>query len=195
MVEGYRIPGHRLGSIIASPELLEQINTVADCMQVSSHTPKHLSTKLQICAPRPPQLALASVLSSLRQDLVDTARSSISRLHIFEEIISRLEGWQVSSMGGYYAYVLFPSAYTDAKALNKNGKVGSEEVAKYLAMELGVVCLPGSFFMPDFKDGVWADIEEAGGRELRADRWLRCVSISFLPLAEKALMTDSQLPT
>jgi len=29
------MPGHRLGSIIASPELLEQVTTVADCMQVS----------------------------------------------------------------------------------------------------------------------------------------------------------------
>ena len=112
---------------------------------------------------------------------MDTARSSISRLDIFEEIISRLEGWQVSSMGGYYAYVQFPSAYTNAEAFNENGKVGSEEVAKYLATELGVVCLPGSFFMPDFKDGVWANIEEAGGRELRADRWLRCVHTLISP--------------
>lgn len=32
--EGYRIPGHRLGSIVASPELLESITIVCDCMQV-----------------------------------------------------------------------------------------------------------------------------------------------------------------
>jgi aspartate/methionine/tyrosine aminotransferase len=51
-------------------------------------------------------------------------------------------------MGGYYAYVQFPSAYTHAEVLRTNGRVGSEEVAKYLATELGVVCLPGSFFMP-----------------------------------------------
>jgi len=39
--EGYRIPGHRLGSIIASPELLQQVTTVADCMQV---LPSHISS-------------------------------------------------------------------------------------------------------------------------------------------------------
>ncbi len=36
-VEGYRIPGHRLGMIIASPELLRSIITVCDCMQVCHH--------------------------------------------------------------------------------------------------------------------------------------------------------------
>lgn len=99
----------------------------------------------------------------------------MNRLNLFREIISRLEGWSVSSMGGYYAYVQFPSAYTRAEELRTNSKVGSEEVAKYLATELGVVCLPGSFFMPPLEDKVWGDIEEAGGGVLREDRWLRYV--------------------
>jgi aspartate/methionine/tyrosine aminotransferase len=80
-------------------------------------------------------------------------------------------------MGGYYAYVQFPYAYTHAEVLRKNGRVGSEEVAKYLATELGVVCLPGSFFMPPLEDKVWVDIEEAGGGVLREDRWLRYVAL------------------
>jgi len=81
-------------------------------------------------------------------------------------------------MGGYYAYVQFPSAYTKSEVLRTNGRVGSEEVAKYLATELGVVCLPGSFFMPPLEDEVWGDIEEAGGGELKEDRWLRYVPSS-----------------
>ncbi|KAJ4474385.1 PLP-dependent transferase, partial [Lentinula aciculospora] len=44
--KSYRIPGHRLGAITASPELLKEIGKVLDT--------------LQICAPRVPQLALAS---------------------------------------------------------------------------------------------------------------------------------------
>ncbi|KAJ3817974.1 PLP-dependent transferase [Lentinula raphanica] len=43
--KSYRIPGHRLGAITASPELLKEIGKVLDT--------------LQICAPRVPQLALA----------------------------------------------------------------------------------------------------------------------------------------
>ena len=80
-------------------------------------------------------------------------------------------------MGGYYAYVQFPSAYTKSEVLRTHGRVGSEEVAKYLATELGVVCLPGSFFMPPLEDEVWGDIEEAGGGELKEDRWLRYVPL------------------
>lgn len=79
-------------------------------------------------------------------------------------------------MGGYYAYVEFPSAYANSQALG-DGSVGSEEVAKYLATELGVICLPGSFFMPDFNDEIWKEIEDAGGGELKADRWLRYVPL------------------
>jgi hypothetical protein len=78
-------------------------------------------------------------------------------------------------MGGYYAYVQFPAAYRDAEALRVHDRVGSEEVARCLATELGVICLPGSFFMPDLRDGVWEDIEAAGGAGLKADRWLRYV--------------------
>lgn len=55
-------------------------------------------------------------------------------------------------------------------------KVGSEAVARYLAEKLGVISLPGSFFMPDFREeGSWGRIDEAGGAELRADKWLRSV--------------------
>lgn len=77
-------------------------------------------------------------------------------------------------MGGYYAYVEFPSDYTNrAETLGAGGRVGSEDVARYLAQELGVVCLPGSFFMPESEDSVWEEIGDAGGGELKADRWLR----------------------
>lgn len=83
------------------------------------------------------------------------------------------------SKGGYYAYVQFPDTYLSQQrvlGLREDEKVGSEAVARYLAETLGVICLPGSFFMPDLRDeGVWAEIERVGGGELRADRWLRWV--------------------
>jgi hypothetical protein len=112
-------------------------------------------------------------------------------LNLFKEIISRLDGWEVSSMGGYYAYVEFPSRYTtQAEILGARGKVGSEDVARYLAQELGVVCLPGSFFMPEFDDVVWGKIGDAGGSELKTDKWLRYVSLSSP--RQTQLMSDSQ---
>jgi aspartate/methionine/tyrosine aminotransferase len=122
---------------------------------------------------------LASVAAELRSDLDESASALVKRLDLFRSIIDRLPGWQVASMGGFYAYVEFPSAYITQASLDstgQKGKIGSEDVARYLAEELGVVCLPGSFFMPDLKDEkVWTEIEAAGGGELRSDRWLRYV--------------------
>lgn len=153
-------------------------------MQASSTLPPSLccrpqSLQRQICAPRPPQLALASVLPGLRTDLDASSAALDHRLALFAEIVNRLPGWSVDSKGGYYAYVQFPEASTSQRSalgLKEGDRVGSEAVARCLAEKLGVICLPGSFFMPDLQAGeVWNDIEEAGGAELRADRWLRWV--------------------
>ncbi|KAK4689157.1 hypothetical protein P7C73_g919, partial [Tremellales sp. Uapishka_1] len=146
--KGYRIPGHRLGSIIASPYLLQRIATLADCMQ--------------ICPPRPPQLALAPLLPSLRPDLLASSTALIHRRRLFHATVDGIAGWKTVSSGGFFAYVQFPLEY----------KKTSEEVAKILASELGVITLPGSFFMPALEDPLWEELGDVG-RLLKDDRWLR----------------------
>ncbi|KAK1920916.1 pyridoxal phosphate-dependent transferase [Papiliotrema laurentii] len=158
--KGYRIPGHRLGSIIASPDLLQHITTICDCMQ--------------ICPPRPPQLALAPLLPSLRSDLVSASRTLASRRQLFKTIVEAVPGWTVAASGGFYAYVSFPSDYLHASsALGlKRKRLGSEDIAKVLAKKCGVTVLPGAFFMPSTGDDeAWNEV--VGGENLREDRWLR----------------------
>ncbi|WWD16754.1 hypothetical protein CI109_101186 [Kwoniella shandongensis] len=158
--KGYRIPGHRLGSIIASPALLKHLTTICDCMQ--------------ICAPRPPQLALAPLLPDLRSDLLSASRQLSHRRHLFTETVNSVPGWSVISTGGYFAYVQFPSDYQYASSVLglKRKKLGSEDVAKVLATKVGVVTLPGSFFMPNLKDDeAWDEV--VGGDEIKEDKWLR----------------------
>jgi aspartate/methionine/tyrosine aminotransferase len=101
---------------------------------------------MQICPPRPPQLALAPLLSSLRADLAEAAAALTKRRELFVSVAEKA-GWKVISSGGFYAYVEFPYK-------NK----GSEQVAHALAIQCGVLTLPGCFFMP-----------EAKGQ----DRWIR----------------------
>ncbi|KAJ3990384.1 pyridoxal phosphate-dependent transferase [Lentinula detonsa] len=60
--KSYRIPGHRLGAITASPELLREICKVLDT--------------LQICAPRVPQLALAKVFEE-EHDVLGSAQTEV----------------------------------------------------------------------------------------------------------------------
>lgn len=158
--KGYRIPGHRLGSIIASPELLQHITTICDCMQ--------------ICPPRPPQIALTPLLPSLRPDLFAASSQLSHRRHLFETTVNAIPGWEVISSGGFFAYVQFPEDYIYASSILglKRKKLGSEDVARVLALRCGVVTLPGSFFMPPLADDEqWDDI--LNGETLRQDKWLR----------------------
>ncbi|WVQ83575.1 hypothetical protein IAT38_005716 [Cryptococcus sp. DSM 104549] len=158
--KGYRIPGHRLGTIFASPTLLKHITTICDCMQ--------------ICAPRPPQLALAPLLPSLRPDLQSSSSQLSHRRRLFHQTVDAIPGWSVISSGGYFAYVQFPSDYLFASSVLglKRKKLGSEDVARVLATRCGVVTLPGSFFMPALSDDeAWDEV--VGGDAVREDKWLR----------------------
>ncbi|KAL1410195.1 hypothetical protein Q8F55_004200 [Vanrija albida] len=158
--KGYRVPGHRLGSITASPALLHEVATVLDCMQ--------------ICPPRTAQLALAPLLPELRGDLAEGSAAVAARRRLFEDVVNAVPGWHVASSGGYFAYVRFPEAYGARAAelgLAQGERVGSEAVARVLGERCGVVTLPGAFFMPALDDPVWARIPDA--EALRADQWIR----------------------
>ncbi|KAK7007567.1 aspartate aminotransferase [Favolaschia claudopus] len=134
--KSYAVPGHRLGLVAASPLFLQSaLLTVLD--------------SLQICAPRPIQLALAPILPSLRLGIIDTAKDLASRRELFERHLP--PGWRVGSIGGYFAFVGHPF----------RGK-GAKEVCRRLAEEMGVVLLPADFFTP-VKDGEGEDEE----------RWIR----------------------
>lgn len=136
--KSYCVPGHRLGVIIASPVLLKQIKTVLDC--------------LQICAPRPLQIALAPLLPTIRPFIRDTAQAISHRHAVFKETLPKT--WKVGSQGGYYAFVKHPFA-----------GVSSLEVSRRLAEEIGVVTLPSAFF-----DEEGGETEEDAGDK---KRWVR----------------------
>lgn len=68
----------------------------------------------------------------------------------------------------------FPDHYLTASSVLglKRKRLGSEDIAKVLALRCGVVTLPGSYFMPPLGDDeAWEKIE--GGETMREDRWLR----------------------
>ncbi|KAK0241109.1 PLP-dependent transferase [Armillaria nabsnona] len=129
--KSYRIPGYRLGTLVAAPSLLEEINKVLDC--------------LQICAPRAPQLALGPLLPELRNSIREMAEQLEKRHALFRKELP--SAWKVgaAARGGYYAFVRHPFV-----------SIGAGVVAKRLAVELGVVGLPEGFFKDgDANDGKW----------------------------------------
>jgi len=117
--KSYSIPGHRLGAVIASPEMIGHLCTVMD--------------SLLICAPRAIQLALCDTLVGLRPFIKENAVELRHRHAKFKEYLP--PQWSIGSQGGYFAFTRHP--FKNVTAL---------EIAKTLAAKIGVLCLPAEFF-------------------------------------------------
>ncbi|THH12346.1 hypothetical protein EW145_g57 [Phellinidium pouzarii] len=119
--KSYCIPGHRLGAVVAGADVMEQIKTVLDC--------------IQICAPRHVQLALYPLLPELRPFIRETAHALVQRHKLFRSLLPST--WELGSQGGYYAFVKHPFK-----------GISATEVSRRMAVETGIVTLPAGFFMP-----------------------------------------------
>jgi aspartate/methionine/tyrosine aminotransferase len=136
--KSYAIPGHRLGSVIAGPGVIDEIAKILDC--------------IQICPPRGTQAAIVWAVEGTRAWRGEMRSAINHRIDMFQEAISKSAGWTISAIGAYFAYVRHPFGGS------------SEAAAERLAREGGVLALPGSFFGPD-QDGhlrfAFANVDEA----------------------------------
>lgn len=119
--KAFCIPGHRVGAIVAGSNVIGSVTKVMDNMQ--------------ICAPRPAQLALAGQIQNLGDWVQDNNIMISKRASAFTRVIEQSEGWTIKSLGAYFAYVERPYQQVD-----------SITFVKKLASELGVLPLPGRFF-------------------------------------------------
>lgn len=153
--KSYAVPGHRLGAVAAGPEAMAQVLKVLD--------------SFQICAARPAQEAIAWAIDGMAGWRADMRATINARIAAFQAVIGRCEGWRISSIGAYFAYVRHPFA-----------GVPAERVAERLAKERGVLGLPGSYFGPG-QDGhlrlAFANADETAVAEL-ADR-LKGLEIAY----------------
>lgn len=119
--KSFCIPGHRLGAVTAGRDTVAAVAKVMD--------------NLQICAPRPPQHAVAHGLASLdgwrEQNRSEIARRAAAMRDAFADA----PGWELEAIGAYFAFVRHPFADLPATA-----------VAERLAREAGVVTIPGIYF-------------------------------------------------
>lgn len=137
--KAYAVPGHRIGAITAGPAAMGQILKVLD--------------SFQICAARPAQEALAWGISGVADWRAETRATINRRIAAFESVVKACEGWSISSIGAYFAYVRHPYA-----------GVPAERVAEALARQRGVLGLPGSYFGPGQEDHLrfaFANADEA----------------------------------
>ena len=118
--KSYAIPGHRLGAVVAPTEAIIQMAKIMD--------------NIQICAPRAAQRAIAEMITALAPWREENAARMQQRAAAFRQVFDGIAGWEITSMGGYFAYVRHPAA------------ADSMTVAADLVRQSGVLTIPGGFF-------------------------------------------------
>ncbi|MEM7303858.1 MAG: aminotransferase [Pseudomonadota bacterium] len=123
--KAYRLTGHRVGAMIASPERLYQVEKFLDTVAIC---PNQLGQKAALWGLR----NLGSWLAEQREEIL-ARRAAIEAG--FPKIAGK--GWQLLGCGAYFAYVAHPFA------------MNSADLAKTLVKESALLALPGTMFMPE----------------------------------------------
>ncbi len=121
--KSYCVPGYRLGAVVARREVIDVMVKVLDCVQ--------------ICAARVGQAGLAWAIPALRDWRQGNRELMNRRGEACRSAFAGLSGWHLDSQGGYFAYLRHPFAGARSWA-----------VAERLAVESGLVTLPGEAFGP-----------------------------------------------
>ena len=143
--KAYRLTGHRVGAIATSPELLSEVEKFLDTVA--------------ICPGQIGQFAALWGMQNLSQWLAGERDEILDRRAAIAEGMPALEtrGWRLLGLGAYFAYLEHPF------------DLSSDELARRLVSEAGVLLLPGTMFMPDHDpDGkrqvriAFANLDRAG---------------------------------
>ncbi|PWE30833.1 aminotransferase [Pararhodobacter marinus] len=121
--KAYRLTGHRVGAIAASPARLAEIEKFLDTVT--------------ICVSGPGQMAALWGLENLEDWLAGERAEILRRRAAMCEGFGQIDGWELLGCGAYFAYARHPY---DAP---------SPEMAKRLLAKAGVLMLPGTMFRPD----------------------------------------------
>lgn len=140
--KAYSLTGHRVGSVIAGEHLVEAVAKLMDCVA--------------ICPPRLGQEAALFGLRHLAEWREDKRRMMAARLATLKEVFAGGElGFELESAGAYFAYVRHPFHGEEAT-----------RVARRLARDHGVLCLPGSIFGPGQEDSLRVAFANLGAERM-----------------------------
>lgn len=119
--KSFCIPGHRLGAVTASADIISNIAKIMD--------------NLQICAPRAPQHAVAQAIEPLEAWRNENRKEITLRADALRKVMDKMPEWKIEAIGAYFAFVRHPFP-----------QASSMKVAQALAEQLGIITLPGVFF-------------------------------------------------
>ncbi|MBI1217620.1 MAG: aminotransferase [Rhodobacteraceae bacterium] len=131
--KAYRLTGHRVGAAVASVARLAEVEKFLDTVA--------------ICPNQLGQRAALWGMQNLGQWLAGERAEILDRRAAIVEGFPRLPDWRLLGCGAYFAYVEHPFA------------LASDELARRLVPDAGVLMLPGTMFQPEGA--------AAGARQLR----------------------------
>lgn len=120
--KAYRLTGHRVGAIVASPARLAQVGKFQDTVA--------------ICPNQLGQIGALWGMRNLSGWLADERAEILARRAAMAAGLAGLAGWKTLGCGAYFAYVEHPFA------------LPAPDLARRLVHEAGILLLPGTMFMP-----------------------------------------------
>ena len=123
--KAYRLTGHRVGAVVASPHQINEIEKFLDTVT--------------ICPAQTGQFAAKWGLEHLDDWVEQERQKMIQKLTKLRQTFERLVpfGWKLLGSGAYFAYIAHPFKMTSISA------------AQALLKQGHVLALPGAFFSPD----------------------------------------------
>jgi aspartate/methionine/tyrosine aminotransferase len=125
--KAYRLTGHRVGAMLASPARLAEAEKFLDTVA--------------ICAPQAGQHAALWGMRHLGQWLAGERAEVLARRAAMAAGFAALPGWRLLGCGAYFAYVEHPFAEP------------SDALARRLVAEAAILLLPGTMFTPEADAG------------------------------------------
>lgn len=122
--KSYRLTGHRVGAIVASPERLFEVEKFLDTVAIC---PSQLGQHAALWGLQ----HLGDWLAGERDEILDRRAA----IHDNMPLIAA-RGWRLMGCGAYFAYLEHPFAESSAT------------LAPKLVQEIGVLALPGTMFTP-----------------------------------------------
>ena len=121
--KAYRLTGHRVGALTASPKFLAEVEKFLDTVA--------------ICPNQLGQMSALWGMRNLRQWLAGERDEILARRAAVEREFAALDHWDVLNVGAYFAYVRF------------DFDIPSNMLAERLVHQASVLALPGTMFAPE----------------------------------------------
>lgn len=122
--KAYRLTGHRVGAIVASPARLAEVEKFLDTVTIC---PNQLGQRAALWGMQ----NLDAWLAGERLEILDRRAAIIDH---FPKLAAK--GWELLGCGAYFAYLRHPY------------DMSSADLAPKLVRDAGVLVLPGTMFMP-----------------------------------------------